>query len=406
MILSISPRHRTKVRVASVALLTLVISMVCFLTNCAGPTQNLTAIQHTVIIFNENHTFDNYFGSFPGANGAKFGLTSTGQAVLLTPMPDEYAGYLCNSWQCSLEAMDSGKMDRFDLIGDGTLSPYTRISESDIPNYWAYARRFVLADQYFTSVHGPSVPNHLFMIAAQAGGAIDDGGNAGNGRYCDGTPSGLVSVMDPQGNVSLQSPCFDFKTLPDALETVNLSWKYYADDGGILCLISHIRNGPAWTTNIAPSAQILADAQNGQLPAVSWILPPGGDNEHPPDSMCEGGNWTVRVLNSLMQGPEWNSTAVFITWDDFGGFYDHVYPPQVNRYGLGPRVPLLIVSPYAKRGYVSHTVYEHSSILKFVEARYGLQPLTSRDRAASDMLDSFDFDHAQPPLVLLPRQCS
>lgn len=123
--------------------------------------------------------------------------------------------------------------------------------------------------------------------------------------------------------------------------------------------------------------------------------------------MCEGENWTVSILNALMQGPAWASTAVFITWDDFGGFYDHVPPPQVDAFGLGPRVPLLIVSPFAKPGYVSHEVYEHSSLLKFVETRYGLQPLTNRDRAASNMLDSFDFHHPeQVPLVLSPRQCN
>lgn len=366
----------------------------------------MSAIQHTVVIFNENHTFDNYFDRFPGANTVTTGLTSTGHRVPLSPMPDEYAGYLCNSWQCALEAMDGGKMDRFDLIGNGTWSPYTQIGESDIPNYWAYARQFVLADQYFTSVHGPSLPNHLYMVAAQAAGAIDDGGNPGNGRYCDGTPSGLVSVMDDQGNTSLQSPCFDFPTLPDSLQRAGLTWKYYADDGGFLCVINHVRNGPAWTTNIAPSAQFIADARSGQLSTVNWVLPPGGDNEHPPDSACVGENWTVSVLNALMQGPAWSSTVVFITWDDFGGFYDHVYPPQVDQFGLGPRVPLLIVSPYAKRGYVAHDLYEHSSILKFVETRYGLQPLTARDRAAGNMLDNFDFDHPQPPLVLAPRQCN
>jgi len=139
---------------------------------------------------------------------------------------------------------------------------------------------------------------------------------------------------------------------------------------------------------------------------VSWLLPPEYESEHPPDSMCDGENWTVGVLNALMQSPDWNSTVVFITWDDFGGFYDHVAPPQLDRFGLGPRVPLLIVSAYAKPGYISHTISDHTSILRFVETRYGLPALTSRDAQASNLLDAFDFD-APPrsPVILEPHAC-
>jgi phospholipase C len=387
--------------------LVLLASLLFLLASCGSGRGDVRLIQHTVFMINENHTFDNYFGSFPGADGATSGLMSTGQRVPLSNMPDSYAApYLCNSWECAIEAMDGGKMDRFDLITGDTLNAYTGVTESEIPHYWAYARRFALGDRYFTSVHGPSFPNHLYTVGAQSGGAIDNGGNAGAGLNCDGTPSGLVRVMDDQGNITLHSPCFDFLTMPDRLERAGISWKYYGEGGGVLSSIDHIRNGPWWTTNTAMSTEILTDAANGTLPAVSWVLPPRGAGEHPPDSMCEGENWTVSVLNTLMQGPEWSSTAVFITWDDFGGFYDHVFPPQVDRWGLGPRVPLLIVSPFAKRGYVSHTVGDHASVLKFVETRYGLPPLASRDLAANDLLDSFDFDQAQlMPLIMALRQC-
>jgi phospholipase C len=120
-----------------------------------------------------------------------------------------------------------------------------------------------------------------------------------------------------------------------------------------------------------------------------------------------GENWTVRQLNAVMQGPDWNSTAVFLTWDDFGGFYDHVPPPTVDRYGFGPRVPMIIISPWAKHGHISHTVYEYSSLLKFAERRYGLAPLTERDLLANEVLDSFDFHRRPlPPLILQERQCA
>jgi phospholipase C len=386
--------------------------LVCFLTACAGSgniliPENFRAIRHTVFIISENHTFDNYFGTFPGADGATTGLLSTGQWVPLSPMPDSDQGaILCNSWDCSLQAIDTGKMDKFDVINGGTWSGYTQATEQQIPNYWTYARRFTLADHYFTSVHGPSIPNHLFAIAAESGGAIDDGKNPGPGAGCDGTSWGTITVIDEYGNRSQQAPCFYFKTLPDALEEAGITWKYYAENGGFLSLIGQIRNSDLWEKDVMPPTQFIADAKSGRLPAVSWLVPPEEYSEHPPWSMCEGENWTVSMLNAVMQGPDWNSTVVFVTWDDFGGFDDHVPPPQVDQFGLGPRVPLLIISPYAKPGYVSHTLYEHTSVLKFIETRYGLKALTSRDAAASNMLDSFDFAQApQAPLVLQPRAC-
>jgi phospholipase C len=378
--------------------------MVLFLAGCGA--RDSTGIQHTVFIFKENRTTDSYFGTFPGVDGATQGVTSTGKVVPLDHILDRFQGQgLCNAWDCAIAAIDGGKMDRFDLIAGGTLSSYTQAHESDIPTYWAYASRFVLADHYFTSVHGPSLPNHLFSVAAQSGGVIDNASAAGKGSICDGTPVGSVTVIDKNGNRRQQSPCFDFQTLPDLLQNAGISWAYYAGGGGVLALINHIRNGPAWQHNVGTPEQFMTDARNGQLPAVSWLLPPGDKSEHPPNSICEGENWTVEAVNAIMQGPDWSSTAIFITYDDFGGLYDHVPPPQVDQFGLGPRVPMLIISPFAKRGYISHTQYDHSSVLKFVESLYRLPPLTERDGGASDMLDSFDFTHVQPPLVLSERQC-
>jgi phospholipase C len=391
----------------------ILVALVCLasLTACAGRSvtsvpRNLTAIKHIVFIICENHTFDNYFGAFPGADGATSGLLSNGQWIPLSPMPDAYDGTgLCNGWDCALEAMDAGKMDRFDLISGGTWVAYTQAQEQEIPNYWTYARRFAIADRYFTSVHGPSLPNHLFAIAAQSGGAIDNGG-PGTVPDCASNSNSTVTVIDPEGNRSQRIRCFDFPTLPDSLEAAGISWKYYAEGGGFISLIGHVYNSTMWTTNVAEPDQFVVDAQTGQLPSVSWLLPPEYMSEHPPDSMCDGENWTVSVVNALMQGPDWNSTAVFLTWDDFGGFYDHVAPPQLDQFGLGPRVPLLIISPYAKKGYVSHNPSDHTSVLRFVETRYGLRALTSRDAAASDLMDNFDFNGSpRSPVILQPRAC-
>jgi phospholipase C len=363
-------------------------------------------IQHTVFILKENHTFDNYFGAFPGADGVSSGITSTGQKAPLTSMPDAYQSVLCNGWDCALEAVDGGRMDRFDLIGPGLVA-YVQASEQDMPNYWAYARRFVLADRYFTSVHGPSLPNHLFTMAAQSGGVIDNENSSNAGVSCAGTPSGTVTVISADGQRREQSPCFDFTILPDRLDAAGITWRYYIDSGnGIFQTLRHFHSKPSWSKNISTIAQLFSDARTGNLAAMNWVVAPYVASEHPPNSICAGENWTTVALNELMQGPAWSSTAVFITYDDFGGFYDHVAPPQVDQFGLGPRVPLLIISPFARKGYVSHTVYEHSSILKFVETLYGLSPLTTRDASASDMRDSFDFNQVpQPPLILQTRTC-
>jgi phospholipase C len=219
--------------------------------------------------------------------------------------------------------------------------------------------------------------------------------------------------LDQQGKRAQVFPCFEFQTLGDTLETAGISWKYYAppeDTPGYnwsaFDAIGHIRNTSQWTEHVVSDSQFAADAQSGKLPAVSWLTPPWNYSEHANAGSCDGENWTVEQLNAVMQGPLWDTTAIFLTWDDFGGFYDHVPPPSIDQFGLGPRVPMLIISPYAKPGYVSHTQYEFSSVLAFIEKRFDLPALTPRDEQANDMLDSFDFKQTPlSPLRLQPRSC-
>jgi len=375
---------------------------------------DISAIQHIVFIIKENRTYDNYFGTFPGGDGATQGTISTGQVIPLGHLPDTTPRDIDHSFAAANTGIDGGKMDRFDLIHganvNGDYLAYTQFVESDIPNYFTYARNFVLGDRMFSSLTGPSFPNHLYTVGAQSAGAINNpaGGNWG----CDAVAGTRVQVMDSSGKISTQFPCFDFKTLTDSLDTSGLSWKYYAPAEGqpgyiwsILNAVQHIRNTQLWTTNVVPESQFVTDALNGNLPSVCWIVS-GPTSEHPPDSSCVGENWTVQQINAIMQGANWNSSAIFLTWDDFGGFYDHVPPPKVDSFGFGPRVPLLIISPFAKQGFVSHTQYEFSSLLKFAERRFNLPPLTSRDTEANDMTDAFDFDQGpRPPLILDTRQC-
>lgn len=382
------------------------------------------AIQHIVFIVKENHTFDSYFGTFPGANGATSATISTGQVVSLGHLPDPPPHDISHDWNSAILAIDGGRMDKFDLIKNcnvnGDFLCLTQFQQADIPNYWAYASNFVLADNMFSSLQGPSFPNHLYTVAAQSGNAINNPHSqlkqpADQSKWgCDADSTSTVAVLDPATrNITKVFPCFDFQTLADSLTAAGISWKYYAPSEGetgyiwsAFDAVNHIRNGTAWSTNVVPDTQFAIDAQNGNLPAVTWLVTKGIQSDHPISGVCIGENWTVQQLTAVMQGPDWSSTAVFLTWDDFGGFYDHVAPPVSDAFGLGPRVPLIIISPYAKKGFISHTRYEFSSFLKLAEERFALQPLGPRDAAANDMLDSFDFTQPpQPPLILTQRTC-
>jgi phospholipase C len=387
----------------------------------AGP------IKHIVFFIKENRTFDNYFGTYPGANGATKATTSSGQVVPLLHEHDQVPD-IDHSSQGATAAYDGGKMDQFNLLHSSSKNkdqPYgnnslTQFYQSDIPDYWTYAQQFVLGDAMFSSLMGPSFPNHLYTIAGQSGGVINNpvsDGNIGSvgkstkGWGCD-VPNQQVQVKNSNGVVQLQEACFNFETLADELDAKGYSWRYYAppaNTGGYIWstfdAIKHIRYGPDWKF-VVPTEQFMTDASDGQLPAVSWIVTPAMYSEHAPASVCVGENWTVQMLNALMKGPDWSSTALFLTWDDFGGFYDHVAPQQVDGYGLGFRVPLIVISPYAKHGYIDHTQFEFSSFLRFAEDRFGLPQMTARDKAANDMMDAFDFtQNPRPPLILQQRSC-
>jgi phospholipase C len=379
---------------------------------------DLSNIKHIVFIVKENRSFDNYFGQFPGANGATKGTVSTGTVITLGQSPDKMPYDLGHSWQDAHTAINGGAMNQFDLVVNGSKNGqylgYTQFTSADIPNYWTYAQKFTLADNMFSSLTGPSFPNHLYTVAATSGGAINNPhGVQGSSWGCDADAGEVVEVMDKSGSISEQPPCFDFQTLADSLQNAGISWKYYAPPQGdpgyiwsILDAINHIRNGSLWNSNVVPDSQFASDAQAGNLSAVSWLVTTLNQSEHPPASTCAGENWTVQQINAIMQGPLWNSTAIFLTWDDFGGFYDHAAPPTADQYGLGPRVPLLIISPYAKAANIAHTQYEFSSFLAFVETRFGLKSLGGRDSTANNMLDSFNFNQqALGPVVLNTRTC-
>jgi phospholipase C len=377
-------------------------------------------IKHIVYIVKENRSFDNYFGTFPGARGATTGVLSNGTVIPLAHASDPYVHDIGHDWWSGVEVIDGGKMDLYDLNYSGNvqgdLEAYTQMHQQDLPNYWTYAQDFVLADNMFSSQHGPSLPNHIYSIAADSGKMISvPNGSPGKSDSwgCDTPENLVVQFLQSDGTITTGPPCIDVQTLGDILDTYGVTWKYYASNYGVPGYqwnayndIHHIRYGPDWTKNIEDNNKFDDDALKGKLPTVSWLVAPNEKMEHPPTSTCYGENWTVDAINAIMQGPDWKSTAIFLTWDDFGGLYDHVAPQQYDQFGLGPRVPMIIISPYSKPGYISHTQYEFSSVLKFIEKRFNLPSLTERDAQAHDMFDSFDFkQNPIPPVVLKPRVC-
>jgi phospholipase C len=415
-------------------------------------------IKHVIFLIKENRTFDTYFGRYPGAEGATVGQSmqrnasgqwvNGGPPIPLKPAPYVQPHDITHGFASGLYSINGGKMNGFNIIGEGSdLSGYVQHSRATLPAYWAYADRFVLADHFFTSMYGPTFPEHLYTVAAQSYGVVDNKTNTDTeGSYCDDpleytkrfpledlSGDDISQIMQLEDHVTDVIPdqlyriaqywqdtrtCFDIKVLPDELERDDVSWKYYGLPNqwmNGLQAIKHVWNGPM-RQKIQDPDTILTDLENGTLPAVSWLIPPEGSaNEHPGlgTNVCDGENWTVERVNAIMRSEYWPSTALIIVWDDFGGFYDHVTPPHVDTMGFGPRTPALIISPWTRRGdnpdggAIDSTTYEFSSVLRFMEELHGLKPLTDRDAKADPLTGGFDFTQEPnlDPLILEPRDC-
>lgn len=395
--------------------------------NDRGSARAQMPIKHIVFMIKENHSFDNYFGVFPGANGALSGLIKVNgveRRIPLNPAVDQPQGY-CHEFPCAKVDYDQGKMDAFNLgsIANCNTPPYECYqvgSQRFIPNYWKLAQTYVLGDDAFSSLRGISFPNHLFTVAAAAGPTIPQSvieNPTGSPWGCDASSSVKVQLF----NGSYVFPCFaaDFKNLADELQAAGVSWKYYGagpQDAGYvwstLDAFSSIRDSGLWKTNVVDERQFAKDARAGNLPAFSWLTSTFDDSEHPPASTCVGENWTSRQVEAVMQGPDWSSTVIVLAWDDFSGFYDHVAPPNVDQLGFGFRVPFLIISPYAyaasnpSNPHIDHQQLDFASVLNFAEKLFNLPPLGSRGPAVGDLLSALDFTQAHDPAVpLTQRAC-
>jgi phospholipase C len=391
-------------------------------TTATCPAGDMSCIKHIVFIIKENRTYDSYFGSYNknGADGSTLVKISNGTSVQAGHLPDSTPLDICHDWKCTISDMNFGKMDHFDTdrscTANGRLICASQMTVADLPNYYAYADSFVLADRFYSSIHATSFPNHMYTIAATSAGVISQATLASAPSKvevgCQADQGSTAQQIDSYGNLTTQYPCYEIPTLGDLLTAAGVTWRSYAPPNiayNAYIGINHIYNNPAvWNATWAPDTQFVTDVKNGTLPAVSWIVTLGG-NEHPPISTCYGQNWAVQQINAVMQSTQYwidEPTAIVMTWDDFGGFADHVTPPVEDMFGLGPRTPTLVISPFSKPGYVTHTQLEASSVLKFIEERFGLPSLGGRDLIANDMSDSFNFSQAgNPPLVLNQTAC-
>ena len=370
-------------------------------------------IKHIVIIIQENRSFDNLFQGYPGADTAATGLNSKGQTITLQPVSLAAPYGIDHRSPMFFEACDGKprgqncKMDGFDLehaYGMTRANPqYGYVPATESALYFQMAGQYVLADHMFTSHIDASYASHQYIIAGQANHAVDlpsgDWGCAGDKRDKVKTLT-ATRTYGPK-----ESPCYDAQTIADELENKGLSWRYYASSPTYFWsayqAISHIYSGSDFANVVSPPSQILTNVPDGTLASVTWVTPLWGFSDHASSNSTLGPQWVTSVVNAIGESRFWDSTAIFIFWDEWGGWYDHVPPPYVDYDGLGFRVPLLVISPYARKNHVAHTQFEHGSILKFVEDTFGLARLAASDtRANSPVQDSFDFH--QPPRAFVP----
>jgi phospholipase C len=428
------------------------------------PRPGFEKIGHIVVIYEENRSFDNLYGRFPGAEGLATAGTAATQvdkdgkpygrlppvmntsrkpAVVDDRFPadlpngpfdatgmvalDQMTGDLVHRFYQEQAQIDGGRMDKFAAVSDAGGLVMSTYDGSQLP-LWAYARQYVLADHFHHAAFGGSFLNHIWLICACTP------------RYDDGAPADLVATLDAAGGMvkdgavtpdfyavnTIQSrfkphdakydaeparllPPQTLPTIGDRLTEKGISWAWYSggwDDAlaghpdkrfqfhhqPFAYFATYGDGTPARAEHLKDEKQMLADIAAGTLPAVTFYKPIGAENEHPGYAdVLTGDRHAAEIIQAIERSPTWSDTVVIVTYDENGGLWDHVAPPAGDRWGPGSRVPAIIISPLARRGFVDHTVYDTTAILKFIETRYGLEPLGERDAAAPDLGNAFAF---------------
>jgi phospholipase C len=420
----------------------------------------ITKIKHVVVIMQENRSFDSYFGTYPGADGIPPGVcTPDPNGGCVRPFHDTSDRNIGgpHALRSSVRDIDGGAMDGFVQSaraatracrdprdphcarpGAGTdVMGYH--DYRDIPNYWAYARTFVLQDHMFAPSGSWSLPEHLLMVSAWSARCSAKG----DPMSCIDAPDRPQEPPDFKGNLKHVDPDYAWTDLTYLLHKYGVSWRYYVfkgaepdceNDAAVSCApvpqnakTPGIWNPLPWFDTVRQDGQLsnvtslrnfFRAAREGTLPAVSWITPAAAVSEHPPGLVSRGQAYVTTLINAIMRSPDWSSTAIFLAWDDWGGFYDHVVPPRLDFHSYGLRVPALVISPYARRGYIDHQTLSFDAYLKFIEDDFlggqRLNPATDgrpdprpfvREDAAilGNLADDFDFTQKpRPPMILDP----
>jgi phospholipase C len=406
-------------------------------------------INHVVIIFQENRTPDNLFHDpvliARGADIASSGVNSSGQTIQLTPTSLVTPYDLGHSHRAFLAQWNNGAMDGADNVqvscppDDPNCAPpnpwFQYVQASEVQPYFTLAETYTFGDRMFQTNQGPSFPAHQYIISGSSAisekskfSVSENPTQTDQQAGCIAPPSAFVKIIDTTnfdpGSNETQTiyPCFERPTLTDRLDEKSIDWKYYAPVAGSIWTgpnaIEHLCGpnapppnatacvGETWTKHVVISrTQVLTDISAGKLPAVSWVIPTNRTSDHAKGNDGSGPSWVASVVNAIGTSQYWKDTAIIITWDDWGGWYDHVPPPLIhNSYELGLRVPLIVVSPYAKPAYISHVTHDFGSILKFVEKTFSLPEIDPAvdyaDSRADDLSDCFDFN--QTPLTFTP----
>jgi len=430
-------------------------------------------INHVVIIFQENRSTDNLFHDpvliSRGADIASTGLSSTG-TITLTAGPLATGFDLDHGHDAWVAACDWNgtqcAMDRSDEIAcspPASCPPhpqYQYVQASDVQPYFTMAETYTFGDQMFQTNQGPSFPAHQYIISGTSAVCVPGGscppsttstfyvmGNPSAIRRADGTPGAgcltppgafvsLIDTSQPFPNINPfrldGQECFEHPTLTDLLDSAGLSWKYYAPSDGVIWTgpdaIQHMClptsgppdqlacTAPEWTNHVViegTGSQIVTDIQNGQLSTVTWVIPDGSASDHPIINTGLGPSWVASIVNAIGQSAYWSDTAIIVTWDDWGGWYDHVPPPIrnsgpfPNSYEYSFRVPLMVISPYAKPAFVSHQQNDFGSILKFIEEVFALPEINpsvgyADTYALGDLSDCFNFSQSPLPFTVIP----